>query len=177
MDQTWLQTTLERFRNEEGPVRKFLKETAIFAEAFANQEFEKTDLLVRKEIGKILTSFKEHFRKLEESFVQKAQIQNIGKTNPATTVLDRIIMKVNSAGYGLNGLGVGFKATQTELETVLKHDFGMIENLSGIEKELLTNVPQNFSENPEQTIQSVNKLLSDFETQFEARNQIFTKTK
>lgn len=86
MDQTWLKATLERFKNEQDPIRKFLKETKLFEEALANQEYEKTDLLIRKELGGILSSFKESFRKLEEGFVQKAQIQNIGKTNSATTL-------------------------------------------------------------------------------------------
>ncbi|TGL24230.1 hypothetical protein EHQ46_03680 [Leptospira yanagawae] len=176
MDQTWLKTTLERFKNEQDPVRKFLKETKLFEEALANQEFEKTDLLIRKELGGILTTFKESFRKLEEGFVQKAQIQNIGKTNPATTLLDRIIMKVTSAGYGLNGLGTGVKATSEEIEKVLNHDFSMLEKVGTLQKEILETLPTSFANSPEAAIEAVNKLLLDFETQFEARNSIFLKT-
>lgn len=177
MDQNWLQTTLERFRNEEGPVRKFLKEVSLFADAFANQEFEKTDQLVRKEIGNALTSFKEHFRKLEETFVQKAQIQNVGKTNPATTLLDKIINKVNSAGYGLSGLGQGIKANQSELESVLKHDFDILSKLGEIEKDLVESLPNKFSENPEAAIEYISTVFRDFEKQFEDRNNVFTKSK
>ncbi|EMY62537.1 LIMLP_15305 family protein [Leptospira terpstrae] len=175
MDQTWLKTTLERFKNEQDPIRKFLKETKLFEEALANQEFEKTDLLIRKELGGILNSFKESFRKLEEGFVQKAQIQNIGKTNPATTLLDRIIMKVNSAGYGLNGLGTGVKATQEEMENLLNHDFGMLTKVGDLQKEILETLPTSFATNPEVAIEFINKLFLDFETQFEARNSIFLK--
>lgn len=175
MDQTWLKTTLERFKNEQDPIRKFLKETKLFEEALANQEYEKTDLLIRKELGGILNSFKESFRKLEEGFVQKAQIQNIGKTNSATTLLDRIIMKVNSAGYGLNGLGTGVKATQEEMEKLLNHDFGMLTKVGELQKEILETLPTSFASNPEAAIESINKLFLDFETQFESRNSIFLK--
>lgn len=175
MDQAWLKKTLERFQNEQDPVRKFLKETKLFEEALAGQEFEKTDFLIRKELGGILSSFKESFRKLEETFVQKAQIQNIGKTNSATTLLDRIIMKVTSAGYGLNGLGTGVKATSEEIEKVLNHDFSMLEAVGILQKEILETLPANFANNPEAAIDSVNKLLLDFETKFEARNAIFLK--
>ncbi|MCW7457321.1 hypothetical protein ND856_03850 [Leptospira bandrabouensis] len=175
MDQTWLKTTLERFKNEQDPIRKFLKETKLFEEALANQEYKKTDLLIRKELGGILTSFKESFRKLEEGFVAKAQIQNIGKTNPATTLLDRIIMKVGSAGYGLNGLGAGVKATAEEMEKLLNHDFSMLEKVGNLQKEILDTLPGAFVTNPEAAIESFNKSLLDFETQFESRNSIFLK--
>ncbi|MCW7469306.1 LIMLP_15305 family protein [Leptospira kanakyensis] len=175
MDQTWLKTTLERFKNEQDPIRKFLKETKLFEEALANQEFEKTDLLVRKELGALLSTFKESFRKLEEGFVAKAQIQNIGKTNPATTLLDRIIMKVSSAGYGMNGLGTGVKATSAEIEKLLNHDFSMLEKAGVLQKEILETLPTAFATNPEAAIESTNKLLLDFETQFESRNSIFLK--
>ncbi len=175
MDQSWLTSTLERFKAEEGPVRKFLKESSLFAEAFANQEFDKTDALVRKEIVGRLSPFKEALRKLEEGFVAKAQIQNIGKTNPALTALDRITMKISSAGYGLNGLGTGFKATTAELETLLKHDFGILEKLGQLELDITQKLNTWFSENPESAIQNVITSLENIEKEFEARNNIFLK--
>ncbi|MCZ8341458.1 MAG: hypothetical protein O9301_00350 [Leptospira sp.] len=177
MDSNWLQSTLDRFRNEEGPVRKFLKEVSIFADAFSNQEFEKTDQLVRKEIGNVLSSFKEHFNKLESNFIQKAQIQNIGKTNMATNLLDTIINKVNSSGYGLNGLGAGFKATKEELESVLKHDFDILSKLGEIQKTLEEQLPSKFSENPDAAIEYINSIFKEFEKQFEERNSVFSKSK
>jgi hypothetical protein len=175
MDQAWLTSTLERFKSEEGPVRKFLKESSLFAEAFANQEFDKTDALVRKEIVGRLAPFKEALRKLEESFVAKAQIQNIGKTNPAVNALERIMMKISSAGYGLNGLGAGFKATTAELETLLKHDFGILEKLGLLELDISQKLNTWFSENPESAVQNVITSLENIEKEFEARNNIFIK--
>jgi len=175
MDQAWLTSTLERFKSEEGPVRKFLKESALFAEAFANQEFDKTDALVRKEIVGRLAPFKEALRKLEEGFVAKAQIQNIGKTNPALNALERIMMKISSAGYGLNGLGTGFKATTAELETLLKHDFGILEKLGLLELDISQKLNTWFAENPETAVQNVITSLENIEKEFEARNNIFLK--
>jgi hypothetical protein len=175
MDQAWLTSTLERFKSEEGPVRKFLKESSIFAEAFANQEFDKTDALVRKEIVGRLSPFKEALRKLEETFVAKAQIQNIGKTSPAVNALDRIIMKISSAGYGLNGLGAGFKATTAELESLLKHDFGILDKLGLLEIEISQKLNTWFAENPESAVQNVITSLETIEKEFDARNNIFLK--
>ncbi|TGN11083.1 LIMLP_15305 family protein [Leptospira ilyithenensis] len=175
MDQAWLQSTLERFQSEEGPVRKFLKETSLFAEAFANQEFDKTNELVRKEITGKLSSFKESFRKLEEAFVVKAQIQNIGKTTPALNTLERVLMKISSAGFGLNGLGSGFKATTAELESLLKHDFGILEKLGQLELDVTQKLSTWFSENPESAIQNVVTSIEGIEKEFEARNNIFLK--
>ncbi len=175
MDEAWLNSTLERFRSEEGPVRKFLKEASLFADAFANGEFDKTDALVRKEIVARLEPFKEALRKLEETFVAKAQIQNIGKTTPASNALDRIIMKISSAGYGLNGLGTGFKATTAELETLLKHDFGILEKLGLLEIDISQKLNTWFAENPESAIQNVIKSLETIEKEFESRDNIFLK--
>lgn len=175
MDQAWLQSTLERFKSEEGPVRKFLKETSLFAEAFANQEFDKTNELVRKEIVGKLSSFKESFRKLEEVFVTKAQIQNIGKTTPAVNTLERALMKISSASFGSNGLGAGFKATTAELESLLKYDFGILEKLGQLELDVTQKLSIWFSENPESAIQNVVASIEGIEKEFEARNNIFLK--
>ncbi|TGN20437.1 LIMLP_15305 family protein [Leptospira idonii] len=175
MDQNWLQSTLDRFRSEEGPVRKFLKETSLFAEAFANQEFDKTDQLVRKEITDRLSSFKEALHKLEEGFVAKAQIQNIGKSTPAVNSLDKILMKISSAGYGLSGLGTGFKASAEELESLLKHDFGILEKLGQLELDVTQKLSTWFAENPEAAIQNVIASLETIEKEFDSRNNIFLK--
>lgn len=175
MDQNWLNATLERFRSEEGPVRKFLKEASLFAEAFANQEFDKTDALVRQEIAKKLTPLKDSLLKLEEGFVAKAQIQNIGKTNPALQSLERVINKITAAGYGLNGLGTGFKASAEEIEKLLNHDFGILEKLSSLELEITQKLNTWFAENPESAISNVVASIEKIEKEFEERKNIFLK--
>ena len=75
----------------------------------------------------------------------------------------------------MNGLGAGFKATTAELETLLKHDFGILEKLGLLELDISQKLNTWFSENPESAVQNVITSLENIEKEFEARNNIFIK--
>ncbi|AOP35848.1 hypothetical protein A0128_02245 [Leptospira tipperaryensis] len=177
LSQSPVKALIDRYKSEKGKVRSFMEKLPLYASGLKGTEFQNADSLLRKELASKISHLKEPMRRLEEAFVSTKKMDLIGSSEIAVVLIDKLTNAIQSAGYGLTGLGSGLKATQEELEKLAEFDFSLFKEVEGIESKV-----QALKVTAESSVEEVRNLVSDIrvaldglENAFRSRKDLFTK--
>ncbi|TGL63320.1 LIMLP_15305 family protein [Leptospira sarikeiensis] len=168
---------VSRFQAEKGKILNFLSKFPFYGEVLKNHQYYEADRIVRNELSKKLDSLKEPLRRIEENFVRERRMDLIGSTEVLLSVLERLKNEISGASYGLNGLGTGFKATESELEALAEWDYSLNQHA-----EELSSKGQFPSFPPEVSVDLVRDWVSkyrgeldEFDSALKKRKDVFLK--
>ncbi|PJZ71590.1 hypothetical protein CH373_02100 [Leptospira perolatii] len=168
---------ISRFRAERGKIRSFLSKFPFYADIVKNHEYYNTDLLIRKELASRIDALKEPLRRIEEGFVRQRRLELIGSTEILLSQVDRLKNEIVGAGYGLTGIGSGFKATEKELESLADWDYSLLSHAEELKTKVNAHGLQ--AEDSESKVRDwVSQFrveLDQFDSALKKRKEVFLK--
>ncbi len=177
LSQTPVKTLIARYRSERGKIRSFMEKLPLYSSALKDHEFQNADSMLRRELVSKISHLKEPVRRLEEAFVSARKLELIGSSEIAVLLIDKLINTIQSVGYGLNGLGTGFKATTEELEKLAEFDLSLFKEVEEIETKI-----QALKVTADSSVQEVRNVIGDIrfaldglENAFRSRKELFSK--
>ncbi|APH40462.1 Uncharacterized protein A9P81_0518 [Leptospira interrogans serovar Copenhageni/Icterohaemorrhagiae] len=175
--QSPVQNLISRYRSERGKIRSFMEKLPLYSNALKDHEFQNADSMFRKELASRISYLKESIRRLEETFVLERRMELIGSGEIAVVLIDKLIHTIQSAGYGLNGLGTGLKATREELEKLAEFDFSLFQEVEGVESKIqILGINSNSSiQEVRDKIGEIRSSLDELENAFRSRKELFLK--
>lgn len=176
LSQTPVKSLIARYRTERGIIRNFMEKLPLYSSALKDHEFQNADSLLRKELASKVSLLKEPVRRLEEAFVTARKLELIGSSEIAVLLIDKLTNTIHSAGYGLTGLGTGFKATSEELEKLAEFDFSLFK------EEIIESKIRGLKVTADSSVQEVRNVIGDvrsaldgLENAFRSRKELFSK--
>ncbi|UOG41139.1 LIMLP_15305 family protein [Leptospira noguchii] len=175
--QSPVQNLISRYKSERGKIRSFMEKLPLYSNALKDHEFQNADSMLRKELASKVSYLKESIRRLEETFVLERKMELIGSGEIAVVLIDKLAHTIQSAGYGLNGLGTGLKATRDELEKLAEFDFSLFKEVEEVESKIQTlGINSNFSiQEVRDKIGEIRSSLDGLENVFRSRKELFLK--
>ncbi|EMO29054.1 LIMLP_15305 family protein [Leptospira noguchii] len=175
--QSPVQNLISRYKSERGKIRSFMEKLPLYSNALKDHEFQNADSMLRKELASKVSYLKESIRRLEETFVLERKMELIGSGEIAVVLIDKLAHTIQSAGYGLNGLGTGLKATREELEKLAEFDFSLFKEVEEVESKIQTlGINSNFSiQEVRDKIGEIRSSLDGLENVFRSRKELFLK--
>ncbi|TGK07431.1 hypothetical protein EHO59_04835 [Leptospira semungkisensis] len=168
---------ISRFQAEKGSVKTFLSKFPFYGEILKNHQYYDADRLARAELSKRLDSLKEPIRRIEEDFVKDRRLDLIGSTEVLLSLVERLKNEIVGASYGLNGLGTGFKASESELEALAEWDYSLLHHAEELAEKCKAH-----SLNRESTMDAVRDWVSkfrgeldEFDSALKKRRDVFLK--
>lgn len=154
-----------------------MEKLPLYSNALKDHEFQNADSMFRKELASRISYLKESIRRLEETFVLERRMELIGSGEIAVVLIDKLIHTIQSAGYGLNGLGTGLKATREELEKLAEFDFSLFQEVEGVESKIqILGINSNSSiQEVRDKIGEIRSSLDELENAFRSRKELFLK--
>lgn len=177
--QNMASSIVDRYRSDQNIVKRLMGMLPLYSQSLGKAEYEMADNLLRKEIADKLAGYKEHLRRAEEVFVKKNLLAQIGKTEPAASLIDRLALSIRSASYGLSGMGSGFKPGEQELQSLTNLDGALLQAAVDMEARFLE-IAAAASEKPEEVEAKVSAIVTElmqYDRSFQARKSIFTGVK
>ncbi|WP_061223532.1 LIMLP_15305 family protein [Leptospira weilii] len=177
LSQTPVKSLIARYRTERGTIRSFMEKLPLYSSALKDHEFQNADSMLRKELASKVSLLKEPVRRLEEAFVTARKLELIGSSEIAVLLIDKLTNTIHSAGYGLTGLGTGFKATSEELEKLAEFDFSLFKEVEIIESKIrgLKITADSSAQEVRNVIGDVRSALDGLENAFRSRKELFSK--
>ncbi|XDD51875.1 hypothetical protein AB3N59_01975 [Leptospira sp. WS92.C1] len=177
LSQSPVKTLIDRYRSEKGKIRKFMEKLPLYSSGLRGIEFQNTDSLLRKELASQISLLKEPLRRLEEMFISARKMELIGSSEIAVVLIDKLTQAIQSAGYGLNGLGSGLKGTSEELEKLAEFDFSLFREVEAIESKVksLKVTADSTTEEVRALVSEIRSALDGLENAFRSRKELFTK--
>ncbi|EPE83289.1 hypothetical protein LEP1GSC021_3566 [Leptospira noguchii str. 1993005606] len=175
--QSPVQNLISRYKSERGKIRSFMEKLPLYSNALKDYEFQNADSMLRKELASKVSYLKESIRRLEETFVLERKMELIGSGEIAVVLIDKLAHTIQSAGYGLNGLGTGLKATREELEKLAEFDFSLFKEVEEVESKIQAlGMNSNFSiQEVRDKIGEIRSSLDGLENVFRSRKELFLK--
>ncbi|MCH1911429.1 hypothetical protein L9Z41_02130 [Leptospira noguchii] len=175
--QSPVQNLISRYKSERGKIRSFMEKLPLYSNALKDHEFQNADSMLRKELASKVSYLKESIRRLEETFVLERRMELIGSGEIAVVLIDKLAHTIQSAGYGLNGLGTGLKATREELEKLAEFDFSLFKEVEEVESKIQAlGMNSNFSiQEVRDKIGEIRSSLDGLENVFRSRKELFLK--
>ncbi|EKR74539.1 LIMLP_15305 family protein [Leptospira noguchii] len=175
--QSPVQNLISRYKSERGKIRSFMEKLPLYSNALKDHEFQNADSMLRKELASKVSYLKESIRRLEETFVLERKMELIGSGEIAVVLIDKLAHTIQSAGYGLNGLGTGLKATREELEKLAEFDFSLFKEVEEVESKIQAlGMNSNFSiQEVRDKIGEIRSSLDGLENVFRSRKELFLK--
>ncbi len=163
---------ISRFHEEKGKIKSFLSKFPFYGDILKNHQYYESDRLARTELAGKLNSLKEPIRRIEEGFVKERRMDLIGSTEVLVSLLERLKNEIVGANYGLNGLGTGFKATESELESLAEWDYSLIRHAEELESK-----SKSHGLNRESSLESVRDWVSQFRVELDEFDSALKKRK
>ena len=170
---------IARYKSERGIIKAFMERLPLYNQALGNHQYESADLAIRKEISIKISALKEPLRKIEEGLVKKNLINLIGKTEPAMSLLEKVSFEINSASYGLSGLGSSVKPSPMELESLTEYDFSLLKAVEDLDRKI-NEFKDSTASSPESGVleMKISEICNEIETldkAFKERKNVFLK--
>lgn len=168
---------VSRFKTEKGKILSFLSAFPFYGEVLKNHQYYEADRIARNELAKKLDSLKEPIRRIEENFVRERRMDLIGSTEVLLSIVERLKNEIIGTSYGLNGLGTGFKATESELESLAEWDYSLIHHAEELSTKVKSpNFPPEVSVDVVRNwVSSFRSELDEFDSALKSRKDVFLK--
>lgn len=172
-----VQNYIARFHEEKGKIKSFLSKFPFYGDVLKNHHYYDSDRLARAELAQKISLLKEPIRRIEEVFVRERRMDLIGSTEVLLSLIERLKNEIVGASYGLNGIGSGFKATETELESLAEWDYSLIKHAEELDGKVISHGlgSQSSVESVREWVSGFRGELDEFDAALKKRKDVFLK--